>query len=245
MHRQLNYGVMGGRGALLSTAGAGLALAVASLAGCVQEGDPGSVVLTHDDSSDVAMGDASEPMSTPEPDDALPADCENPIAWAEPRIEYTEDIITYRIVGSSADELRGQMNALGPMGFDGYTDPYFLWSYDGAGDCSTLTWHVSVEVGYDMPEWIPPGDASPALLTQWERFLDRLWCHEWGHAAIASEGAVRLLDELERIPLNSGCAAVQAAGEGVFGRVLADLDEAAFDYDAATMHGARMGATFP
>ncbi len=148
----------------------------------------------------------------------------------------------YDIVGSTASELRRQMDLLGPsdagLRVDAYTAWYIRWNWPGHGtpdgDPSRAT--TSIQITVTLPRWANPAGADPALLKRWDEYRQALARHEQGHVEIVTRGYSEVLRAIRDA---NGATAEQAAQQA-----LARIREAERVYDEETRHGATQGATF-
>ena len=162
------------------------------------------------------------------------------------------DYVYYQIEGSTAGELRAQMNQLGPADrlgqHDAYTKWYVSWSYPYSiegGECATGPVEVEVEVTFTLPQWDPPADASQELMGKWNAYMTALQTHEDGHKDIAIQAGNEILQTLEALLAYPTCSelekAADAAGEGV----LDQYRQQETIYDRTTDHGATRNLRFP
>ena len=153
-------------------------------------------------------------------------------------------MIYYNISGSTETELRDQLNALGPVGPDGYhgdalTIWYIRWKWDGYGseECDLRTASATYDIKVTMPRWTPPQDASPALIEKWNAYLLALAHHEKGHVDNVIANLPVLINTLRR----ATCSTAEAKAQ----EVLAGMRQNDINFDASTDHGATQGARFP
>jgi predicted secreted Zn-dependent protease len=153
-------------------------------------------------------------------------------------------MVYYDISGSTAAELRSQMNALGPIGFDKFrgdatTNWTIQWNWPGYGSstCSLDEATVTYDVQVTFPRWTPPKNASPDLVSRWKNYTHLLAKHEQGHVDNFVDHYQSVTDAIKA----ATCETADAAGEAA----LAPLRKFDVDYDATTHHGATQGATFP
>ncbi len=155
---------------------------------------------------------------------------------------------TYEISGSTGDDLRAQMDALGPSGFDAYTSWLIRWTYaDVATDagCAAGPVKVSVLIVYTFPEWDAPPDASTGLVEKWNAYLAALHLHEDGHRDIAIEAGGEILKVLSMLPAYPSCEALRQSADAAGESVLDRYRQQEAQYDRTTDHGATQGARFP
>ncbi|MFZ5481664.1 MAG: DUF922 domain-containing protein [Myxococcota bacterium] len=94
--------------------------------------------------------------------------------------------------------------------------------------------HAVVEV--DLPRWVPPPEADPALVAEWDEWHARLRWHEQGHVDVVRG----FTDAAEAKLVEAGCEGVEEEGA----RLVAGLRAAQLDYDRATANGHAQGARF-
>ena len=163
----------------------------------------------------------------------------------ETSLSYAE-ITYYDIVGTTEAELRAQMTALGPLDpydnnkpVDAYVAWYIYWNWDGYGtaDCDLDTAQVWYELYLTMPNWTPPADAAPELVTKWEEYIRALEEHEVGHLDNVINNYETVLTAIQAAACDTADAAAVAALDPLY-----EFDAA---YDVETNHGATQGAVFP
>jgi predicted secreted Zn-dependent protease len=154
------------------------------------------------------------------------------------------NIIYYDISGSTQDELRAQLNALGPVGFDGYkgdatTDWFIRWNWPGYGTstCNLSAAIISHDIKVIFPRWIPPEDASPELIAKWANYSKLLAEHEKGHV----DSVLKNFPDVVNAIKSATCETADSVGNELLNQIR-QLD---IDYDAHTRHGATQGAIFP
>lgn len=153
-------------------------------------------------------------------------------------------IIYYDISGSTENELRDQMDSLAPIGPDGYrgdalTNWYIRWTWDGYGteNCDLSTAKATYDIKVTMPRWIPPQDASPALIGTWNKYILALAGHEKGHVDNVIVNLPILINAIRR----ATCSTAEARAQ----ELLSDIRQNDVNFDASTNHGATQGAQFP
>ena len=158
----------------------------------------------------------------------------------------------YTIRGSSAAELRKQMDALGPTDahgrYDAYTRWYVRWKYPyerTPNACGLGKVTVTVDVTYTLPEWTPPPDASADLVSRWNRYLRALRSHESGHHRHGAEAGRAVLEKLRRLEAQRRCEDADRRANLLGERVLETYRAKDQSYDKTTRHGATEGARFP
>jgi len=167
----------------------------------------------------------------------------------DPEVTLTIDIVYYGVVGTSADELRAQLDSRGPTGrHDAYTDWWVQWRYDcahTANACNVRSLRVNVDATITFPHWTPPGDVSPELEEQWRAYLAALAIHEDGHTKIALEAANEIATALSSLPAYPSCAELERTADATGERILERYRQQELNYDHETEHGATQGARFP
>ena len=166
-----------------------------------------------------------------------------PTAVTDVDIPYAK-MIYYDISGSTETELRDQLNALGPVGPDGYhgdalTIWYIRWTWDGYGaeECDLRTVSATYDIKVTLPRWTPPHDASPALIEKWNAYMLALAHHEKGHVDNVIANLPVLINSIRR----ATCSTAEAKAQDV----LSGMRRNDINFDASTDHGATQGARFP
>ncbi len=153
-------------------------------------------------------------------------------------------IIYYDISGSTESELRAQLDALGPVGYDGYkgdstTKWYIQWNWPGyrTNTCDLSAAAVSYDIQVIFPRWAPPENADPGLVAKWADYTRALAEHEKGHADFVVANYRSVTEAI----LAASCQTAEHAAQ----TALAAIRQHDLDYDAETNHGATQGARFP
>ena len=153
-------------------------------------------------------------------------------------------IVYYEIGGSTENELRAQLDELGPVDFSGYkgdavTEWYISWYWPGYGseDCNLSEAEVSYTVKVIFPRWTPPADAPNNLVIKWFNYTYKLAKHEKGHVDYVVANYQIVLEAIK----GATCETADAAAE----TALEPLRAFDLEYDLQTGHGATQGARFP
>ena len=154
------------------------------------------------------------------------------------------DMQYYDIVGSTEDELRAELNAKGPVGYDGQRGDAttwwsIRWTWPGQGTffCTLNAPTVTYQITVVFPRWNAPSNAAPPLISKWNNYEQALGEHEKGHVdfVVAHYPAVSAAIE------GATCSTAEAAAQNA----LQPIRQHDIDYDAQTNHGATQGAHFP
>jgi len=153
-------------------------------------------------------------------------------------------ITYYDITGSSLDELRTQLDLLGPVGSDGFkgdaTTRWFVrWNWPGYGEssCNLHQAIVSYEIEVILPRWSPPDNVPTDLVIKWTAYVYALIEHEKGHVEYVVDRHPTVFDAIK----NATCETADAEAA----KALQAIRQHDIDYDAATNHGKNAGARFP
>jgi predicted secreted Zn-dependent protease len=163
--------------------------------------------------------------------------------------------VQYVIEGVTGDQLRAQIEELGPTdrenreggSFAGYARTHFAWDVDESAPlglkrerCMIESVDIYLDLWITLPRWEPPGSASGALVAEWGRYLDRLRFHELGHKEIA----LRLAKEAARVTkgMIGTCGVIDETADERIARILTREERLQKAYDRSTRHGATQGA---
>jgi predicted secreted Zn-dependent protease len=88
-----------------------------------------------------------------------------------PIINNATQVICYDITGSTEAELVAAMKKLTPRSPDWYgVDTNFSWTWDASCTPSSLNVTLDYQKPF-FPRWTPPANASPALVTKWQNYI--------------------------------------------------------------------------
>jgi len=153
-------------------------------------------------------------------------------------------VLYYDITGSTAEDLRSQMDFLGPIDdngkrYDALTRWYIRWCWPGFSQspCELDKATVWYEIKVIFPCWVQFKDASPKLVAQWEEYIVALAEHENGHA----DYIVKNYQSVAIAIMNANCLTAESAAQAA----LVPLRKHDDEYDAITDHGRTQGARFP
>jgi predicted secreted Zn-dependent protease len=160
-------------------------------------------------------------------------------------VDIPHAVLTYYdISGSTANELRAELDAKGPVGYDGYkgdstTKWSFSWDWPGYGNtaCNLSAATVRYDIEVIFPRWTPPRNAAPDLVARWNDYIRRLAEHEMGHVDFVVANYQTVADAVK----GATCLTAEIAGQAA----LMPIRQHDLDYDATTQHGATQGARFP
>lgn len=166
-----------------------------------------------------------------------------PTAVTSVDIPYAR-MIYYDISGSTETELREQMNALAPVGPDGYhgdalTTWYIRWTWDGYGteDCDLRSTSATYDIKVTLPRWNAPQDASSALIEKWNNYILALAAHEKVHVDNVIANLPVVINAIRR----ASCSTAEDKAQ----EILAGIRLNDSNFDSQTGHGATQGAKFP
>lgn len=174
--------------------------------------------------------------------------------------EVTVDLqeTRYPISGSTEEELRLQMDALGP-GSGWYQHRWNIrwrYSYDEVEEASIISGASSETVceitdiqltlifTKTLPEWDPPADASEDLVRNWEGFSLALQTHGEGHRDIVVEATREIIRRLKDLE-TPNCAFMQREARRLVDDILERSRERDREYDRETERGRTQGVVWP
>jgi predicted secreted Zn-dependent protease len=154
--------------------------------------------------------------SQPNPTTAAPPPTSPPPTPAS-SVEVTSDVSYYTVQGSSEEELRQQLYALGPyserlgervLATTGYEMSVDWTMSEADGRCSLSEAAVALDLGYIYPRWEPPPDVAEDLIIKWNDFITRVAEHEKQHGQIAVDCAHELAAAVVALPPQPSCSAL-------------------------------------
>jgi predicted secreted Zn-dependent protease len=163
------------------------------------------------------------------------------------------EIVYYDIVGDSAQELRQQIDAKGPVGgsgkrVDGHTDWHVAWRYRYApaeGICKVTELRITLTGRITLPRWAARDDTSRALVKKWQSYSAALRLHEDGHYSHGEKAAEEIKFLGQSFRTSDGCSKMERLFDAQAASILEKYRAADVVYDADTKHGRTQGVTFP
>jgi predicted secreted Zn-dependent protease len=163
--------------------------------------------------------------------------------------------IYYQVGGSTAAQLRAQMDQIGPFNpkfgnrrYDALTRWIVGWRYSYRVEnnrCAIDKAEVDTNITITLPQWNPPSQASGQLRKKWNRYTQALRIHEAGHKQHGIAASKEILRQLNNIPSYRSCQELQTAANNRSNRVIARYNQQDINYDRTTQHGKTQGAIFP
>jgi len=156
------------------------------------------------------------------------------------------NIITnyYNIQGLTENDLRQQMNTLGPTDSYGRHDAYTKWDITWSKPCNGLP-SVGVKIVFTYPKWLKPDNPDSNLDSKWTRYIEALKNHESGHQDIATRATQEIMDTLYGLPISSNCIEHNQQVINLGNEIINKYKQEEVQYDTTTNHGRTQGAVFP
>ena len=172
-------------------------------------------------------------------------------ATAAPTIDTNES--DYTIHGTSADQLRAQMNTLGPLNKDGsrsdaFTHWYDTWHYNYSrynGECDLTRISVSGDINIILPVWADYNGADPGLKSKWDNYMKILRAHQQHFIDNGTNAANEIYDMLNNASPMASCQDLGDSVNDQGKQILEKYQKNDTDYDATTKNGQTEGLVFP
>lgn len=172
-------------------------------------------------------------------------------AAADPLVK--RNVVYYEVGGASAQEIRAELNRLGPPGsgksrFDAHTRWHVKWTYrycNSGDDCAIARVRTTVDATITMPR-LKANAARPAAVTrEFEEFAQKLMAHEEGRVQNAIEAANLIEYALQGIAPHPTCDAFGRVANALADSLVREANQKDVDHDARTEHGRNQGVRFP
>jgi predicted secreted Zn-dependent protease len=154
------------------------------------------------------------------------------------------------VAGSSAKEIRAELDRLGPKDLNGaprdaFTEWKISWRWPtGEKGPDFSRTQVDRKIRITVPRWEGAPDDAAALRTQWNEYLVALLQHERTHVALVENRYQEVATKIsEAYVANSALTVAEA--HRIAGEVLAKIRAADREYDQKTKHGKLEGVRFP
>lgn len=156
----------------------------------------------------------------------------------------------YDVTGSAVAQLKAMAALLGPgkggERYVAYTAWELRWEYEravGARGWCLAGAKVTTVATRTLPRWEPPRSADPAVVAEWEGYVEALAEHEDGHVLIGAEGGRALYEALKVLPPCATREALDALVAETAAAVSGEFRAMEVAYDAETGHGATQGCS--
>jgi len=170
------------------------------------------------------------------------------VAGAQAAVTSSSTTTYYSVDGSTVEEIRADLDRLGPDGHDAKADGTISWEWTyapvDADGCHFASVSVTLAETYVFPKWTRPDDATRAVRRAWDRYVKRLWVHERGHERISLRAANRIHTRFKNFGSRATCARLAAKANAAGQAILKSSRGQQAAYDTRTDHGATQGATF-
>ena len=161
----------------------------------------------------------------------------------------TLDLEYFDVHGSTARELRAELNRLGPVADNGvrgdaYTRWRINWKFDlteRGPDCIASHFVVDLSVTMILPRWLPPAGVPADLVALWDQYSTALRFHEDGHHRIALSAAQEVMRRLEAESRGKSCKALENRLKSTVDAVLVEYQGRQAAYDLETDFGRARG----
>ncbi|PZV06666.1 MAG: hypothetical protein DCF22_23325 [Leptolyngbya sp.] len=182
----------------------------------------------------------------------LPFNQARAVQPANPQIILTTPY--YAINGTTADQLRRQMNQVGVLDprsnrrFDGYTSWQIRWQYRYITSDNACRIHkatVKTNITMTLPRWNPPRNASRKVIYRWQTYSKALKTHEDGHKQNGINAGNEVLQTLQSLPGYTSCDQLGKTANTLGDHLIQKHTQWDIAYDKATGHGVSQGAVFP
>lgn len=180
-----------------------------------------------------------------------PNPAETPFVATAP-VEPIAPVTYYDIQGTTAAELRKQLNQKGPVvqgnRFDGFTKWRISWNYQYGnrdGNCTIVSYDVNTKISITMPRWTNRANASLKLWRRWGKFINALQAHENNHARYSLQAAEKIKKMLGNLAPQATCNTLEDIANTQGQNILQANRERNAEYDRRTNHGQTEGVRFP
>lgn len=167
-------------------------------------------------------------------------------------VEVNLSKIYYTVHGKTIDDLRKEMDRLGPEDSNGHHDSYTNWNVDWHYDykeddrkCSLQSVWVSVDLRVQFPKWAEAGHADPVGQMEWNSFLEAADRTSLGYRQIGENAGHAIFQGLAALPPQPTCDAANRTGDALARQLIHSAMTQTTYYGALTDAGRVFGARLP
>jgi|ERR1043166_3857546 predicted secreted Zn-dependent protease len=172
-------------------------------------------------------------------------------AAADPTV--TESIFYYEVSGATSQEVRRELNRLGPFDtqgrhFDALARWFVRWRFNHAHSgqrCTITTVATAAEVAIQFPRLKETPETPEPLKRAFAEFTTKLLMHERNHGGNAIDTAKSVEAGIRALPPQAKCADLERTGQELAQSLVKKANQWDRDYDERTRHGATEGVRFP
>jgi predicted secreted Zn-dependent protease len=171
-------------------------------------------------------------------------------AFATPKVNINTEY--YSIYGSTANELRNEMNTKSSIKqsgntYDAYTSWFVNWRFnwnENNGQCSMTSVKSTVKVNFTLPKWENSNSAAVNLKQRWKPYYNALIAHENGHKDFGINAAKEVEKRLSVLSAKN-CSSLKSKANSLGKKIIDKYVTLEKEYDKNTNHGMKDGAVFP
>jgi predicted secreted Zn-dependent protease len=177
------------------------------------------------------------PTSTPRPTD--PPTISAPPTASSDDIDVQYETEYYIFGGTTTADIQNAINTQGPIDNNGQRAIALTSSNIGVSwrmaqstaGCQLQEVEVKVDITFLYPQWQPETTPDPALLAEWDRFIQHVEAHEQHHAEISLECSEDLLARVQALSQTDSCAVFEANVRAINDQVTEECDARQQAYD--------------
>lgn len=171
-------------------------------------------------------------------------------ACAMPKVNINTEY--YLIHGSTANQLRNEMNTKSPIKqsgntYDAYTSWFVNWRFDWKkknGLCAMTRVKSTVKVNFTLPKWENSHSAEVNLKKRWTHYYNALITHENEHKDFGINAAKEVENRLSVLSAKN-CSSLKTKANRLGKEIIDKYVVLEKKYDKNTNHGMKNGAVFP
>jgi predicted secreted Zn-dependent protease len=159
----------------------------------------------------------------------------------------------YTVSGGTVEELRDELNTLGPIGrsgaiSEGNTRSRIEWRFEfdrNGGTCTVKQAFVDVTILMTLPRWQRPPGVDQELVSHWNRYISALRMHEDGHRYLVDAAAREVRRILSIKSSGPDCTTLRNQMNSKARALVQELERKQADYDRETGNGRTQGVWLP
>ncbi len=158
--------------------------------------------------------------------------------------KVNENILSYKIYGTTGHELQNQMNTVGPKNrthqFNASTQWFVTWNYgyqSTKNSCHLTSLEVNLHIFYLLPIWMNYKNSHAGLQKRWGLCFKQLRNHEAGHGENGKKAAIVIEKALLKVSPQSSCDQLKTKIDTIANQIINDYLSKDLEYDKFTQHG--------
>lgn len=155
----------------------------------------------------------------------------------------------YTVTGATLQEIHQSFRQARPWratgGHDGFTVWNVNWRFSTAHNgsaCRVSTFSTATTINITLPRWAAATNTAESVRAEWDRYIQALGKHEYGHAQFALAAAAEIQKRVKEVSQDPSCDSLKQRINSLCDGIVQKYKQMDAAYDQRTEHGIKEGA---